>query len=401
MDLLLPPGPSRTGTAGPGLAGPLPDVDQEGAGRGQAQELGKDQTVVDHDLGPPEHVGPPPGDQTRIPGSGPHQVDGHRPDSARPAPSRRGPARRGREGPGPVRRPSSTGSSPASPPPQQDPAVPAGQHALRGRARPPRSRTPRSRMLRSRRTRKGWREPRPGASSRCPGLPRKARSARTARWAGGVVDGAEQPADLVVADPALDGQGTLGHLGEQGARLRGSRRSRPVRPSRSRAATATTPAPSWAARSSRVAMFPRSSAKVRSGRSQASWARRRTDPVATVAPAGRSASRDPTRASRGSARSGIQARRRPSGVVEGRSLAEWTARSARPSRTAVLDVGDEGPLTPDLFDGDVGQPVAPGGETTISQSRAVGKGPEQAATRAACHRASGDPRVARRRRVAI
>ena len=39
-------------------------------------------------------------------------------------------------------------------------------------------------------------------------------------------------------------------------------------------------------------MLPRRPVKVRSGRSQASWARRRTDPVATSAPGRRSAKGD-------------------------------------------------------------------------------------------------------------
>ena len=69
-------------------------------------------------------------------------------------------------------------------------------------------------------------------------------------------------------------------------------------PSRASAAAATTMASKPAAFSSRVGTLPRSSAKVRSGRRSASWARRRTEPVATSAP-GPSASRvEPTNASR-------------------------------------------------------------------------------------------------------
>ena len=53
---------------------------------------------------------------------------------------------------------------------------------------------------------------------------------------------------------------------------------------------------------------------------------------------GRAARRacDPTSASRGSPRSGTAASTRPAGVPAGRSLAECTARSARPSSTALL-----------------------------------------------------------------
>ena len=65
-----------------------------------------------------------------------------------------------------------------------------------------------------------------------------------------------------------------------------------------------------------------------------SWARRRTEPVATVAPGGRSASAAPTNASRGSRRSQKAASSSPSASAEGRSLALCAARSADPSSTA-------------------------------------------------------------------
>ena len=66
-----------------------------------------------------------------------------------------------------------------------------------------------------------------------------------------------------------------------------------------------------------------------------SWARRRTDPVATVAPGASSSSARPTSASRGSPPLGDRRRSPgPAVGVEGRSLAECTARSARPSSTA-------------------------------------------------------------------
>ena len=61
---------------------------------------------------------------------------------------------------------------------------------------------------------------------------------------------------------------------------------RSVSPSTCSAATAITIDPPSGTRSRRVAMLPRSSTKRRSGRAAASWARRRTEPVATVAPAG-------------------------------------------------------------------------------------------------------------------
>ena len=85
-----------------------------------------------------------------------------------------------------------------------------------------------------------------------------------------------------------------------GTKTVGSSRSamRSVKPSTSRAATAITIAPSWRALcSSRRAMLPRSSTNSRSGRTSASWARRRTEPVATTAPAASSPRVRPIRAS--------------------------------------------------------------------------------------------------------
>ncbi len=82
------------------------------------------------------------------------------------------------------------------------------------------------------------------------------------------------------------------------------------------------------------------------GPHRASWARRRTEPVATTAPVPSSSSGAPTRASRASARSGTAPMTRPSGVTEGRSLAECTARSARPSSTAAWTSFTNTPLPP-------------------------------------------------------
>ena len=82
-------------------------------------------------------------------------------------------------------------------------------------------------------------------------------------------------------------------------------------------------------------MLPRSSTNRRSGRGRASWARRRAEPVATV---GTGRQRGQRGADERVARlaplghRGEHQPRRP--CTEGRSLAEWTARSARPSSTA-------------------------------------------------------------------
>ena len=63
---------------------------------------------------------------------------------------------------------------------------------------------------------------------------------------------------------------------------------RSVMPRTSSAAMAMTMAPPSGILSRRRAMLPRSSTKRRSGRTPASWARRRTEPVATTAPSSRS-----------------------------------------------------------------------------------------------------------------
>ena len=68
---------------------------------------------------------------------------------------------------------------------------------------------------------------------------------------------------------------------------------------------------------------------------------------------------DPTNTSRGSGAFGTQASRSPAGVSDGRSLAEWTAASARPSSTAELHLLDEGPLAPDPIQGELAVAIAP------------------------------------------
>ena len=72
----------------------------------------------------------------------------------------------------------------------------------------------------------------------------------------------------------------------------------------------------------------------RSGRAAASWARRRTEPVATVAPRRQPGEGRPTSASAGSRRAQKAPIASASWVTDGRSLAECTATSARPSSTA-------------------------------------------------------------------
>ena len=136
----------------------------------------------------------------------------------------------------------------------------------------------------------------------------------------------------------------------------------PSRPRRSRPAMASTIASNRWAAARRVSMLPRSSAKVRSGRRYASWARRRTEPVATVPPVGISSKRAPTRASRGSARSGTAAMTRPSGVPARQVLARVHRHVGPPVEHRGLHLLDEDALAPDLPERSVAVTVAFGGD---------------------------------------
>ncbi len=129
---------------------------------------------------------------------------------------------------------------------------------------------------------------------------------------------------------------------------------------RSSAATAMTIAPPAGTFASRVWMLPRSSVNARSGRAWASCARRRTAPVATVAPGASSWSARPTRQSRGSPRSGTAAIVRPGVAVDGRSFAEWTAKSASPPSTAACTSFTKTPWPPSSWIGAVACAVAQG-----------------------------------------
>ena len=81
-------------------------------------------------------------------------------------------------------------------------------------------------------------------------------------------------------------------------------------------------------------MLPRSSTNWRSGRTAVNWARRRTDPVATVAPSAKSARVAPTSTSRGVAPFAEGGDHQPLGGDRRQVLGECTARSASPSSTA-------------------------------------------------------------------
>ena len=164
------------------------------------------------------------------------------------------------------------------------------------------------------------------------------------------------------------------------------------------AATATTTAdtvPS-SATATRRAMLPRRSVKTRSGRRDASWARRRADPVPTRAPAGRPASVLPTRPSRASARRGTAPSTKCTGMTEGMSLAECTAASARPSPTAASTSVTKTPCPP-IWSRGADASRSPRVRTTSDSTTRPGWARRRSSeTNSAWHRANGEPRVARR-----
>src|SRR6056297_257720 len=170
---------------------------------------------------------------------------------------------------------------------------------------------------------------------------------------------------------------------------------RSVRPRMSSAATAITMAPPSGTFESRRSMLPRSSANRRSGRTRCSWARRRTEPVATVLPSASAPSSAPTSASRGSRRAQNAAITRPSAGSDGRSLAECTARSARPSSTARCTSLTKTPWPPMTWSGTSRRTSPVVSTVTNSTARPV-DAVIVAATAPDWPRACRDPLVARR-----
>ena len=139
--------------------------------------------------------------------------------------------------------------------------------------------------------------------------------------------------------------------------------------------------------SRRVGMLPRSSANVRSGRSAASWARRRTEPVPMRAPRQRVEGPAHERV----ARVGPLGERGEHETVgdadAGRSLAECTARSARPSSTACCTSFTNMPVPPIAWIGDVGALVTGGRRRSPTRYRS----PSSVTTRSSlppCERAA-------------
>ena len=198
-----PPGPALADQEGVDLvlvdrtARRLADVDPPGGGRGQVEEAGVGQPVVDDHVGAAEHLGAAHGQQPGVAGAGADQVDGHG-----------GPTRRARR----VRRrrpPDQVGAAGAQEASAR--AAPSG-HGQRRSARSapsaaPPARRPRPPALRSAgcRRRAGAAAKAPtGRSQPPPRRARKARSAVTAVVSAGVVDGRQGGPGVVVAGPALD-----------------------------------------------------------------------------------------------------------------------------------------------------------------------------------------------------
>ena len=170
---------------------------------------------------------------------------------------------------------------------------------------------------------------------------------------------------------------------------------------RSRAALATTTAaiPAVPAAASRVARLPRSPAKLRSGRRLASCTRRRAEPVATVAPVGACRAGRPDQHVAGIGPLGEGGQDQPGRGQLGRGrqvLGRVDGDVGVAPRHRGLDLFDEDPPATEPIERDVG----PRSPDRLDDHQATVGTPERsssAATRSACQRASGDPRVASRR----
>ena len=277
--------------------------------------------------------------------------------------------------------PRRTGSGPAS----DDPQHSADRRATRAG---PRAGSPRRYRHRRRRG------PRTGGCSRRRAPRGSARSASDVAMRGVVVDRVE--ARSSVASSSARHSTASAPCATCGSITDGSSRSaiRSASPSRSSAAAATTIASNSAALSSRVCMLPRSSAKPRSGRIAASCARRRTEPVATVAPVGSASSVEPTSASRASRPLGDRGERQTVGGV-GREILGRVHRDVGASvEHGLLHLLHEHARPTDRVDRHVGAAITGGLDDARARHRPPRK--QLAATRSACHTRSALPRVATR-----
>ncbi len=205
---------------------------------------------------------------------------------------------------------------------------------------------------------------------------------------------------VVLDVAALDSQRTLSGCGQHlvgledlGDRVEAVRAGRDLR----WASTTASSSPSTTLRT-RVSTLPRTGTTSRSGRSARSCAARRGEPVPTEAPAGSVATVPPSRAtstSRASSRGGTAARRRPSAGAVGRSLSEWTARSASPRSTASRTAETNTPTPPKDASGVVWS-TSPRVLTSTSTTSRSSRSRSASATRPDCVRASRLARVATR-----
>ena len=148
-------------------------------------------------------------------------------------------------------------------------------------------------------------------------------------------------------------------------------------------------------------MLPRRSTNTRSGRTCASCARRRTEPVATVAPGREVGERSTDERVAGVAALGHRRdARAPAAGIDGRSLAECTATSARPSSTAACTSFTNTPWPPMPWSGTSTRAVARASRRRRARRRETGSAAAaDAPTCSACQRARALPRVAMRTRT--
>ena len=239
-----------------------------------------------------------------------------------------------------------------------------------------------------------------GSEQPDPSSARKLRSTSTAWRVGGVVDGGEQLGRRRVVGAGLDGDAALPDGRHEHVAGRGARRSARSCPSTCSAATAITIAPP-------SGTFDEPGGDVaaqldeRAGRAAtaASWARRRTDPVATVAPGGE-LGRAADRSARRRRRAGAGTRRSTSASCGRRRqvLGRVHGDVGAPVEHGLLDLLDEHALAADHVQRHVLAAVAGRLDEHQLDVAAGGARPAAAATASAWVRACGLPRVARRRR---